>query len=105
LVWNICEGEVAKNVHKKVEEKINETQFKGRFIHSTGHSLGLCVHDGTARISANSELELKENMVFTIEPGIYLPGLGGIRIEDDIIIKKHGYELLTKSTKELIDII
>ena len=102
---NVCAGKLAKDVHKKVEEKINKTQFKGRFIHSTGHSLGMCVHDGTERISVNSDLELKGNMVFTIEPGIYLPGFGGIRIEDDIIIKKEGFELLTRSPKELIEII
>lgn len=102
---NVSAGALAKYVHKKVEEKINRTQFKGRFIHSTGHSLGMCVHDGSERISVNSDLELRENMVFTIEPGIYLPGFGGIRIEDDIIVKKDGFELLTRSPKELIEIV
>jgi Xaa-Pro dipeptidase len=101
----ICEGKKAADVHRSVEKIINKTEFKGRFIHSTGHSLGLSVHDGNARISHNSELVLEENMVFTIEPGIYLPGFGGIRIEDDILIKRDGFEILTKSPKELIEIL
>jgi Xaa-Pro dipeptidase len=101
----ICEGKRADEVHKSVEDIINNTEFKGRFIHSTGHSLGLSVHDGNARISQNSELTLRENMVFTVEPGIYLPGFGGIRIEDDILVKKDGFEILTKSPKEFIEIL
>ena len=100
----VVSGKYAKEVHKAVEATINKTKFKGRFIHSTGHSLGLAVHDGSARLSSNSELKLKENMVFTIEPGIYIPGFGGIRIEDDILIKKECIEILTKSPKELIEI-
>lgn len=96
-------GIKAYEVHNKVEKTINETKFKDRFIHSTGHSLGLMVHDG-ARISEISQLELEENMVFTIEPGVYIPGFGGVRIEDDVLIKKDGVELLTKSSRELIEI-
>ncbi len=101
---NARSGSIAKKVHNLVEESINKTQFKGRFVHSTGHSLGQSVHDGGARISSNSELILKENMVFTIEPGIYIPGFGGVRIEDNILIKKGGIEMLTKSYRNLIEI-
>lgn len=100
----VVPGITTKEVHKAVEAVVNKTQFKGRFIHSTGHSIGLAVHDGSARISYNSELKLREKMVFTIEPGIYIPGFGGVRIEDDILIKKQGIEILTKSAKELIEI-
>ena len=101
---NIRENVKSKEVHKAVEENIDRTEFKGRFIHSTGHSIGLSVHDGQERISNNSDLIFKENMVFTVEPGIYIPEFGGIRIEDDVLIKKDGIEILTKSSKELIEI-
>ncbi|KYK29424.1 hypothetical protein AYK20_05610 [Thermoplasmatales archaeon SG8-52-1] len=97
-------GVKAIDVHKIVDSFINSTKFKGRFIHSTGHSLGLSVHDSDARLSSYSDLILKENMVFTIEPGIYLPEIGGVRIEDDVLIKKNGIEILTKGPKKLIEI-
>ena len=71
------------------------------FGHSTGHGIGLEVHEGPA-LSFRSETVLEPNMVVTIEPGVYLPGIGGVRIEDDILITETGNELLTHSTKELI---
>jgi len=71
------------------------------FGHSTGHGIGLEVHEGPA-LSSRSNAVLEPNMVVTIEPGIYLPGIGGVRIEDDILITETGNEKLTHSTKELI---
>lgn len=71
------------------------------FGHSTGHGIGLEVHEGPA-LSFRSETVLEPNMVVTIEPGIYLPGIGGVRIEDDILITETGNEKLTHSKKELI---
>ena len=97
-------GLKASEVHEAVHSYIEKTEFKGRFIHSTGHSLGLGVHDGSTRFSSGFELELKENMVFTVEPGVYIPGFGGVRIEDDVLIKKDGIEILTKAPRELIEI-
>ena len=94
----------ASDVHNAVESYIDGTKFKGRFIHSTGHSLGLSVHDGGQRIGAGCDMELMENMVYTIEPGVYIPEIGGVRIEDDVLIKKDGIEILTKSPKKLIEI-
>lgn len=95
-------GLKASEIHKEVHSFIEKTEFKGKFIHSTGHSLGLSVHDCDERITSNSQLILEENMVFTIEPGIYIPGFGGVRIEDDVLIKKKGVEILTKSPRNLI---
>lgn len=71
------------------------------FGHSTGHGIGLEVHEGPG-LSFRSETVLEPNMVVTIEPGVYLPGIGGVRIEDDIVITKAGNEVLTHSPKELI---
>lgn len=96
-------GVKACDVHQAVNSYIDSTKFKGRFIHSTGHSLGLGVHDGAGFTSENT-MELQENMVLTVEPGIYLPGIGGVRIEDDILIKKEGIELLTKSPREFTEL-
>ena len=92
------------DVHNAVNSFIESTKFKGCFIHSTGHSLGLAVHDGKAGLSADCDVELKENMVFTVEPGIYIPGFGGVRIEDDVLIKRDGIDILTKSPRIFIEI-
>jgi len=100
---SITPGVKANKIHDAVNNYIEKTRFKGRFIHSTGHSLGLSVHDGGG-LSPKSKLVLRENMVFTVEPGVYIPGFGGVRIEDDVLVKKDGTEILTKSSRELIEI-
>ncbi|MEC1180549.1 Xaa-Pro peptidase family protein [Metasolibacillus meyeri] len=71
------------------------------FGHSTGHGIGLEVHEGPG-LSFRSETVLEPGMAVTIEPGVYLPGIGGVRIEDDILITATGNEKLTHSTKDLI---
>lgn len=70
------------------------------FGHSTGHGIGLEVHESPS-LSFRSETILEPNMTVTAEPGIYLPGIGGVRIEDDLVITEDGCERLTHCTKEL----
>lgn len=75
--------------------------FGDAFGHSLGHGIGLEVHEGPG-LSFRSETILEEGMVITIEPGIYIPEIGGVRIEDDTILTSSGNEKLTHSTKELL---
>lgn len=71
------------------------------FGHSLGHGIGLEVHEAPS-LAAKSETVLMPNMTVTIEPGVYIPGVGGVRIEDDILITETGNEKLSHATKELI---
>jgi Xaa-Pro dipeptidase len=96
-------GIKANAVHQAVHSFIESSAFKGKFIHSTGHSLGLSVHDGLG-FTPDNTMDLQENMILTVEPGVYLPGIGGVRIEDDVLIRKNGGELLTKSPRVLLEL-
>lgn len=92
------------NYNSKVLAKMVENDFKqNRFdlIHALGHGVGLDIHEYPI-IGTRTELMLKENMVITDEPGIYIPGKFGIRIEDTMLITKFGSEALTKFSKEII---
>jgi len=104
-IKNVKAGIKACQVHETVYNFIQKTKFKDCFIHSTGHSLGLDVHDGYINFGPNCQLNLEENMVLTVEPGVYLPGFGGVRIEDDVLVKNDGVEVLTKSSKKFIEVL
>ena len=91
-------GEELDSVCRNV---IQNAGYGDKFIHSTGHGIGLEVHTHP-RISSFNKKPLLENYVVTIEPGIYLAGWGGVRIEDDCWIKKDHCTPLNRSTKELL---
>jgi Xaa-Pro aminopeptidase len=75
--------------------------YGDHFGHGTGHSLGLEIHE-SPRLSKLDDSILKPGMVVTVEPGIYLPGFGGVRIEDDVVLTDTGIKILTHSTKDFL---
>jgi Xaa-Pro dipeptidase len=96
----IADGVNAHGVEERVKTYIDSHErYRGRFIHSLGHSIGLDVHDDSYPIKSHDGM-FCENMVLTVEPGIYLPGLYGVRLEDDIIVRKEGCDLLTSPVRE-----
>lgn len=96
----IKSGKNGKEVDEEARKVIDTSKFKGRFIHGLGHGVGLNVHDHPA-LSPSLDFFLKENMVVTVEPGVYIPKKGGVRIEDDVIVTKNGCEVITSAPKEL----
>lgn len=94
-------GMLGKEADALTRNFITEKGYGEYFGHSTGHGIGLEVHEGPA-LSVRSDTILEPGMAVTVEPGIYVPGVGGVRIEDDTIITIEGNESLTHSTKELI---
>jgi len=87
-------GVKAKEVDRAARDVIAAAGYGEYFVHRTGHGLGIDVHE-PPYITATSETVLAEGMVFSIEPGIYLPGRFGIRLEDIVILRKDGPEILS----------
>jgi Xaa-Pro aminopeptidase len=94
-------GRTGKEVDQIARDIIYKNGFEGKFGHGLGHGLGLEIHE-SPRLSVSGERVLENNMAVTIEPGIYVEGLGGVRIEDTIIIRDDKPRVLTKSSKEII---
>ncbi|MDO8657753.1 MAG: aminopeptidase P family protein [Candidatus Levybacteria bacterium] len=93
----------AKNADKAAHDYIRSKGFGKNIFHSLGHGVGLEIHEAP-RLSAKSKEILKPGMVFTIEPGVYLPDKFGVRIEDTVVLEKSGLRLLTRSPKTLIEL-
>ncbi len=96
----VSSGTDSKVLDSSAREVIKKAGYGEFFGHGTGHGIGLQVHE-LPRISWSKKEIIQENMVFTIEPGVYLPGIGGVRIEDIVVVKAGGHEVLTTLPKKL----
>ncbi len=96
-------GVPAMEVDKAARASIRKAGYGKYFGHATGHGVGLQVHEGPV-IGPLSKEVLAEGMVITIEPGIYVPGWGWVRIEDMAVVRSDGCEVLTNSPKELLSL-
>jgi Xaa-Pro aminopeptidase len=97
-------GATAHDVDRVARDIIGKAGFKSNFGHGLGHGIGLDIHEAP-RLGANQHLTLEPGMVVTVEPGVYLPGWGGVRIEDDVLVTKDGYEVLTGVSKRWEDAV
>jgi len=92
-------GIKASDVDGAARRIIEQAGYGKQFGHGTGHGVGLSIHE-KPRLSAKDQSLLEEGMVVTIEPGIYLPGWGGVRIEDTVLVLNGGCRVLTRTPKE-----
>lgn len=95
-------GRSGKEVDGAARDVIARAGYGDHFGHGLGHGLGLEVHEEVPRLSTRSETVLAPGMVCSVEPGVYLPGWGGIRIEDLVVVTEDGCRILTKSPKQLL---
>ena len=96
-------GVAGKDIDAIARDYIKEAGYGEYFGHGLGHSVGLYIHENP-RFSPSEEQIIEANVTETVEPGIYIPGWGGVRMEDLIVVKEDGYELLSHSPKQLIEL-
>ena len=94
-------GMGGKELDSFCREVIKSNGYEQYFTHGTGHSLGIDIHE-TPTANGRSTDVIKANQLITVEPGIYIPGVGGVRIEDLLLIKEDGVIDLTTSDKNII---
>ena len=98
---NLKPGMSGKEGDALARDVIAKHGYAKHFGHGTGHGLGMEIHE-SPRLSQTDDTILTPGMVVTVEPGIYLPGFGGVRIEDDVVLTDTGIKILTHSTKEFL---
>ncbi len=99
-IGHVAPGQTAQEIDGSARNFIKKSGYGDFFEHGTGHGVGLQVHE-LPRITRKVREIVKEDMVFTVEPGIYLPGIGGVRIEDMVRVAADGCETLTTLPKDL----
>ena len=97
----VYDGNACSAADAAARKVIADAGYGAYFGHSLGHGVGIAVHEAP-NLSPKSNFVLEENMVVTVEPGIYLPGEFGVRIEDLVIVGSGKCEILTKNSKELM---
>ncbi len=99
----VCAGTEAGTVDEAARSVLRTAGLGEFFVHSTGHGVGLEIHEGP-RLAAKQKQRLKAGMVVTVEPGVYRPGEFGVRIEDMVLVSPRGGDVLTPSPKALIEL-
>jgi Xaa-Pro aminopeptidase len=97
-------GVTCEEVDRVARKIISKAGFGRAFGHGLGHGTGLEIHEAP-RLAAGQKTKLRPGMIVTVEPGIYLPGWGGVRIEDDILVTRTGHEVLSDVPKQLDDCV
>ena len=97
----LAAGRNCQDIDKLARDYIDARGYAGRFGHGLGHSVGIDIHE-EPRLSPVCQDILKAGVVITVEPGVYVPGLGGVRIENTCLVKENGCEALTDADKQLI---
>jgi len=96
-------GIPSSNVDRAARKVLKQYGLDKAFVHSTGHGLGLEIHE-PPRVAKKDKTTLAAGMVITVEPGAYIEGFAGVRIEDTVLVTEHGCEVLTPTPKELLTI-